>query len=237
MNKVLSLLIIAIMAMLFTTSASAAEVNYKAVVADFLKSKGTDPAAVEIRDAENTSTPEWKLVLVLFKQGNVKQPVPIFISQNGSSIVPGSMVFFNNAPVVTKTFQPEYDKITFKFTDTNRRIVNPEGKKTVFLFTDPDCPYCRQVDEKLAAYKGEYRFIIKSFPLEQLHPQAKAKLIELQAQWLTSKAGMNKDQAQKEAERLVAEDMSEGMKVQVPGTPFFVAEDGTVLNANQIFKN
>jgi len=48
---------------------------------------------------------------------------------------------------------------------------NPKGKHTIIVFTDPDCPYCRQLEpelEKLTDVKV-YTFL---FPLAQLHPRA-----------------------------------------------------------------
>jgi thiol:disulfide interchange protein DsbC len=70
------------------------------------------------------------------------------------------------------------DKIT-----TNYSIImgNPKGKKKLFVFTDPDCPYCAKLHvelKKLAARDHSLSIHIKMFPL-QMHPQAydKARVI------------------------------------------------------------
>jgi thiol:disulfide interchange protein DsbC len=48
------------------------------------------------------------------------------------------------------------------------------GPKTVIEFTDPDCPYCRQVDKFLAERTDITRYIF-FFPLRQIHPDAEKK--------------------------------------------------------------
>lgn len=48
------------------------------------------------------------------------------------------------------------------------------GKHQVIEFTDPDCPYCRKVDEFLAKRTDVTRFVF-FFPLRQIHPDAEKK--------------------------------------------------------------
>ena len=48
------------------------------------------------------------------------------------------------------------------------------GKHQVIEFTDPDCPYCRKVDEFLAKRTDITRYVF-FFPLRQIHPDAEKK--------------------------------------------------------------
>ena len=51
---------------------------------------------------------------------------------------------------------------------------NPEGKKKLFVFTDPDCPYCGKLHlelVKLVYNEPELGVFIKLYPL-QMHPEA-----------------------------------------------------------------
>jgi thiol:disulfide interchange protein DsbC len=48
------------------------------------------------------------------------------------------------------------------------------GPKTVIEFTDPDCPYCRNVDKFLGGRTDITRYIY-FFPLRQIHPDAEKK--------------------------------------------------------------
>jgi thiol:disulfide interchange protein DsbC len=51
---------------------------------------------------------------------------------------------------------------------------DPKGSKKLYVFTDPDCPYCRQLHPQLQKLASEYKDIainIMLMPL-QMHPQA-----------------------------------------------------------------
>lgn len=54
--------------------------------------------------------------------------------------------------------------------------VRGDGTRKVAVFSDPDCPYCRQLENTLATVDNVtiYTFL---FPIAQLHPQARAKTI------------------------------------------------------------
>ena len=49
------------------------------------------------------------------------------------------------------------------------------GPRQVIEFTDPDCPYCRKVDEFLAKRTDVTRYVF-FFPLRQIHPDAENKV-------------------------------------------------------------
>lgn len=48
------------------------------------------------------------------------------------------------------------------------------GKKIVIMWTDPDCPYCRQLEDYFKDKKDITRYVYL-LPLEQLHPKAMIK--------------------------------------------------------------
>jgi len=58
------------------------------------------------------------------------------------------------------------------------------GPNTVIEFTDPDCPYCRQMDRFLSQRSDVTRYVFLH-PLDQLHPNARAKSVYI----LSSKDG------------------------------------------------
>lgn len=68
-------------------------------------------------------------------------------------------------------------------TDLARLTASPEGtigkpgsKLTIVEFLDFDCPYCRQsfaaVREMITKYQDQVYFVVRDFPLEDLHPRA-----------------------------------------------------------------
>ena len=203
--------------------------DYKKITDDFIKTS-TPLKDYTIREVENTSSSDWKAVIVYAKRNRSNMPVLFFVSSNGKSIVPNSMIFVNNKPIFTKKLEPELGKIDFKLTEKDRIVFNPSGKKTVVMFTDPDCPYCLKAKEKLQNYNGEYRVVVKYFPLENIHPGATKKAIGEQAEWLKNirKDIANDADILKEAKKMVEEDIMEAQKAQIGGVPTYVMEDGTL---------
>jgi thioredoxin-related protein len=190
----------------------------------------------DVREVLDTRSPNWKAVIVYIREGRVNQPVPIFVSKDGKTIVPVSMVFVNNKPIFTKQLQPEFEKIDFKFSSENRIVYNPRGEKTVFMFHNPDCPYCKQVEEKLKTYKGNYRIVLKHFP-SPMNRNVKEESIAMQIGWMKSKGTVLSEKAlREEAQRIVEEDISEAMKAEITGTPFFVDADGNILDIIPILR-
>jgi thiol:disulfide interchange protein DsbC len=56
------------------------------------------------------------------------------------------------------------------------RFVNGSGKRKMFVFSDPDCPYCKQLEGELGSIQDATIYVFP-YPLTQLHPQARAKSI------------------------------------------------------------
>jgi len=210
-------------------SVSCAKPDYKKITNDFI----TATSSVKdftIREVADTSAPSWKAVIVYVKQGMANMPVLFFVSSDGKSIVADSMVYVDSKPIFTRKLEPEFGRIAFKLTEKDRIVYNPSGKKLVFMFYDPDCPYCNKAMEKIRTNSGEYRVVVKYFPLEQIHPGATRKAIGQQAEWLKkNRKDLTKDaDILKEAKRMVEEDMAEAQKAELQGVPTYVMEDGTL---------
>jgi len=204
-----------------------AKPDYKKTATDFLSatSKIKD---YSVREVADTESPDWKAVIVYAKQGMANMPIVLFVSTDGKSVVPNSMVFVGNKPIFNRKLEPELGKLDFKLTEKDRIVYNPSGKKTVVMFTDPDCPYCKSAMEKIRGYTGEYKIVQKYFPLEQIHPGATKKAIAEQAEWLKKNKLASGANALAEATKMVEQDIQEAQKAGVNGVPTYVMEDGSI---------
>jgi len=218
-----------VLSIIILTNMSCARPDYKKVANDFITSS-TPLKDYAIREVANTSSSGWKAVLVYAKQGRANMPLVIFVSSDGKSVVPNSMVYADNKPIFTRHLEPELGRIDFRLSEKDRFVYNPSGKKTIYMFTDPDCPYCLKAKEKLQSYSGEYRVVVKYFPLEQIHPGATSKAVSQEADWLKEnrKDLAGKADILKEARRIVQEDIMEAQKAEISGVPTYVMEDGTL---------
>lgn len=122
------------------------------------------------------------------------------------------------------------------------------GPNVIIEFTDPDCPYCRRVDEFLIKRTDVTRYVFLN-PIDQLHPQARAKSIFILNAKDKDKAfrevftgkydraglpidGSNLNKYPAEVKRL-ADGMEFGNKVGVQGTPLLFV-NGKMVNGADI---
>ncbi|MBC2693542.1 MULTISPECIES: DsbC family protein [Pseudomonas] len=66
------------------------------------------------------------------------------------------------------------DVSKFPLADAFTRVKG-DGSRKIYLFTDPDCPYCHDLENKIFTQLENVTIYTFIFPIESLHPQAKAK--------------------------------------------------------------
>lgn len=115
------------------------------------------------------------------------------------------------------------------------------GPRQVIEFTDPDCPYCRKVDEFLAKRTDVTRYVF-FFPLRQIHPDAEKKARYILSQKDREKAFREvvsgaldgKPAPESVHQSAMLEEMEQvAMSVGVRGTPALWI-DGTAVNGADI---
>jgi len=111
--------------------------------------------------------------------------------------------------------------------------VRGTGARTLALFSDPDCPYCRRLEGQMKSLTDItlYTFLM---PIASLHPEARSKAI---AVWCAKDrvaawhALMWRDEKipAKECPHPVDRNVALGDRLGISGTPTLVAADGRVL--------
>jgi protein-disulfide isomerase len=131
------------------------------------------PAPIEmtIADPKPGPMPGFYEVKVRGSQGNASQEETFFVSKDGQKIIRGSVFDLAQNP-----FKPDLDKIKTEFQPA---IGTPGAPVVLVEFSDFECPYCREQakmlrENLLATYPKEVRLYFVDFPLESLHPWAKA---------------------------------------------------------------
>jgi hypothetical protein len=130
------------------------------------------------------------------------------------------------------------------------------GPKQVYLFTDPDCPYCVKLDKAISGLgvKGDFTINVIPFPLQSLHENALDKsryvytLESKERKEEFSRIGGNKasvskireilmtktEKEIKEIDRKIGQGMAIGRIIGVQGTPslFKLDENGKSIKVN-----
>ncbi len=113
---------------------------------------------------------------------------------------------------------------------------NPQGKRRLFVFTDPDCPYCRQLHDelkKLVTLDSDVVIYIKLFPLK-MHPQAydKSRVIlarhSLELLDAAFAGGTLPPASEQEPGGSVDATLRLGESLGIQGTPTLLLPDGTL---------
>jgi len=173
--------------------------------------------------------------------------VPLYISEDGKYILLGSrsglayIVNMENRENLTQRELQELNKLSQKQVhELDKYVAFTYGKKgkVVYLFTDPECPFCQRLEPTLKklADEGKIQVRVILFPLP-FHPHAKKKAVAMVCQnigWQGLKGSywneqrmekLNKWQCKK-GEELVKKGMEIGRKYGVRGTPTMITSDG-----------
>ena len=129
------------------------------------------PIEMAIADPQPGPMPGFYEVKIRGSQGNASQDETFYVSKDGQKIIRGSVFDIAQNP-----FKPDLDKLK---TDYQPSFGTPGAPVVLVEFSDFECPFCREQakmlrDNLLAAYPREVRFYYLDFPLETLHPWAKA---------------------------------------------------------------
>jgi thiol:disulfide interchange protein DsbC len=111
--------------------------------------------------------------------------------------------------------------------------VRGKGTRTLAIFSDPDCPYCRRLESEL---RGLDDVTIHTFlmPLASLHPAARGKAVSVWCatdRLATWQALMLRDALPPQADcpHPVDRNVALGEQLGINGTPTLIAGDGRVL--------
>jgi len=126
---------------------------------------------VTVNDPIPAPFPGFKEVRVRISQGAQFQDVPLYISTDGKHIVQGS--FYD---IAQNPFKWDLDKLKTQFQPALGTAGAPVA---IVVFSDLQCPHCKGEAEMLRKnlvqnYPTQVRLYFKDFPLESLHPWAKA---------------------------------------------------------------
>ena len=108
------------------------------------------------------------------------------------------------------------------------------GPKTLYLVTDPDCPFCRRLEATLDGLLKEGRITLKVilYPLTALHPEAKKKCISLICDhkgWSELLAGYVSDHLCPEGQAKVEKAVKRLSSLGIRATPTLIFPDGRVF--------
>ena len=161
----------------------------------------------------------------------------VFISDDFKFLINGSVIDLesgldlannsNNSDNSTKT------KFDLNDIDLQKTIKLGDGVRSIYVFSDPKCPYCKTLDQELKKLKNTSIYILP-LPIESIHPGSEKIATSI---W----CAIDKVKAWNEYLELNIEPITHAcpnplkdiqalaIKYKINGTPTIVFEDGTVF--------
>jgi len=202
-----------------------------------------DSAEQTVRDAFASLLPKAKIDRV------IKSEVPgfyeivvsgqvVYVSADGKYLMQGNLYDVPAKKSLTEARLAgiRSDALRSLPADKTLTYAPQHPKHMVTVFTDVDCPYCRQFHKQIDAYNAAgigVRYVL--FPLD-IHPGADKKA---EAVWCSPDrhaaytAAMNgKDPGKATCSNPVAETKALAVSLGIGGTPTILADDGTQVSGN-----
>jgi thiol:disulfide interchange protein DsbC len=165
------------------------------------------------------------------------QPIIFYTNKDGKYVLAGNLIDLTNKQNLTRARQQELMKLNQDLLKelqayTNFTFGKVGSQKYIYLFTDPDCPFCKRSEpivEKWANEKGvEVRVIL--FPLP-IHPQAFGKSVALicdKKGWEEYKNGYTSNNHCEEGKKKIENNLRLAEKYGINGTPTFIGMNGKI---------
>ena len=210
-----------------------------------------------IASSAHAQTPQQAMerLNVLFPGAKVKQAMggllevdtKVYASQDGRTILVGGrtidaeLLLTGGVPVVTaKPLVPEQKAAARRTNEFSKlplnlaiNIVKGDGSRKLALFTDVDCPFCKQI-EKTFESVSDISIYVFLLPVDQLHPDARRKseaiwcAADRSAAWKDYWANGRLLDAKCSTPFLAIAALAEGLGIN--GTPTLIrASDGVIL--------
>ena len=97
----------------------------------------------------------------------------IYTDESANYLLFGNLLDIKNKRNLTEDHLSELNKIDVNKLPLDQAIQYSKGKgeRTLYLFSDPDCPYCQKLEHDMTNIDNVKVYLFL-FPLKKLHPQA-----------------------------------------------------------------
>ena len=218
-------------------TASEATAPSKESVKEVLKEFAPD---VNVLSVEKTPIEGLWEVAVSMNGGN---KTVVYLDSAKKYLVQGAIVNLATKANLTQEKFDEINKVDVSKVPLQGSLIvgDPKAKNRIFVFTDPDCPYCVKFHDeikKVIEKRKDIVFYVKLFPLSSIHPKAYEKSMAIICEKDNDKAvRMLEDAYAKKdipkaacTDKAVDESVKLGQLLGVQGTPTIIFSDGKIKN-------
>ena len=161
----------------------------------------------------------------------------IYTDENADYIMLGNLIDLKHHQNLTEQRMSDLSKIDFDQLPLDKAIkeVRGNGTRVMAVFSDPDCPFCKKLEEEIAQIDNltVYTFLM---PVPDLHPGAQKKAVQIWCQKERTTAWTEWMRHGKEPASVancsnpVEDTMKLGNKFGFDGTPTMVFPNGKTIS-------
>ena len=164
----------------------------------------------------------------------VKGNEVLFVRDDLSVLINGDVIdLATNKSLGSQLREANKPKINVADLNLKDAIKIGNGSRKLYVFSDPDCPFCHQLEDELVRVKDVTIYVFE-FPLESLHPNARKMAENI---WCSKDKGQawrdylrnNTQPADAKCDNPIARNIEIAQKFQILGTPALIFEDGTLV--------
>lgn len=147
----------------------------------------------------------------------------------------GNLIDLKSQTNVTQERMQDLTKVKFDSLplDMAIKVVKGNGKRRIAVFEDPDCPFCKKLENELSTLTDYTKYVFL-FPLDTLHPGASKKAAAVWCSKDRSKAWEDLMQSgavpkSKTCDTPIPKLAELANKLHIYGTPAIIFEDGRMI--------
>ncbi|MEB3767969.1 DsbC family protein [Acinetobacter sp. MD2] len=180
---------------------------------------------IQVQSVNNTPIPN---IYEVYMDGEI-----VYTNDDARYFFLGNLVDLKNKTNLTAERQQELSKIDVKTLPLQQAIkqVKGNGKRVIYLFSDPDCPYCHELEKELQQVDNVTIYLFL-FPLTSLHPNAQNIATQVWCSKKPYQAWENyvlhgkQPNASTTCTTPIQKNLNLGKQLQIDSTPTFFLQNG-----------
>jgi thiol:disulfide interchange protein DsbC len=162
----------------------------------------------------------------------------IYVDQTGKYVINGHIFDAASKQDLTATMIADLNRVdirTLPLADSFSEV-RGNGKRQLYVFSDPDCPYCKDLEHQLPKLT-DVTIHVFLFPLVSIHPNARTNALGVWCATDRAKAWQDKMMndvlpASGSCDNPIDRNTELAAKLGIAGTPTLIFSDGKMLSGS-----
>ncbi|WP_174873748.1 DsbC family protein [Vogesella oryzae] len=180
-------------------------------------------------------------VVVKMKRGGREEYTVVYADAKVEHLLTGDLIDTKTRQSLTEQRLEDLNKISFDWNslplDKAIKEVRGKGERKLAVFSDPDCPFCKRLEQDALSKLDNVTIYTFLYPLAQLHPDAPRKATQIwcskdrAATWTAvMRSGAKLPAGTANCSTPLAELAALGEKLGVAGTPALFFPNGQMIS-------